>query len=55
MGHRPPLRAENPGHSNKAAARLNAHTTTAMVDRVYDVDRATRQHNELKGLDNAFA
>jgi integrase len=38
----------------KAAAELNAHTTTAMVVNIYDVKQKSRQHNRLKDVGNNF-
>lgn len=39
----------------KAAAELNAHTSTAMVVNIYDVKQKDRQHNRLKDVGNSFA
>lgn len=36
------------------AAFLNGHTSTAMVRRIYDVNRDIRAHEELKKADNYF-
>jgi hypothetical protein len=37
-----------------AAAKLNAHTSTAMVVSIYDVKQKDRQHNRLKDVGNNF-
>lgn len=37
------------------AAKLNAHTSTAMVVNIYDVGREERQMQRLKKVDNKFA
>lgn len=34
------------------AAKLNSHTTTAMVRKIYDVKAEKRQHDRLKGVNN---
>lgn len=39
---------------DKAAASQNAHTSTAMVVKIYDVERVSREHELLKKVDNAF-
>lgn len=41
--------------NNKAAAEHNSHTTTRMVDEVYDVERFTRPDRTVKSLKNEFA
>lgn len=41
--------------SEKAAALLNAHTSTAMVVDIYDVRQKDRQHQKLKEIKNSFA
>lgn len=41
--------------SDADAARLNSHQGTAMVINVYDVDRADRQHERLKRVNNSFS
>lgn len=38
----------------KAAAHMNAHTSTAMVVNIYDVKQKDRQHNRLKDVSNGF-
>lgn len=38
----------------RAAADLNAHTSTAMVVSIYDVKQKSRQHNRLKDVGNSF-
>lgn len=38
----------------KAAASLNAHSSTAMVVNIYDVKQKDRQHNRLKDVGNSF-
>lgn len=38
----------------KAAAELNAHTSTAMVIDIYDVNQKKRQHERLKEVNNTF-
>lgn len=35
-------------------AKMNEHTSTAMVVNIYDVDRRERQHNRLKKVANTF-
>lgn len=40
---------------NRAAAKLNSHESTKMVDTVYDVNRGDREHEKLKKVDNKFA
>jgi len=40
---------------NEDAAKLNAHTSTAMVVNIYDVGREERQMQRLKKVDNKFA
>lgn len=37
-----------------AAAKLNAHTTTAMVVNIYDIRQKDRQHDRLKEVANEF-
>jgi integrase len=39
---------------DEAAAKLNEHTTTGMVVKIYDHKRKDRQHEQLKKLDNTF-
>lgn len=39
----------------QAAAKLNAHTSTAMVRSIYDVGRQSREHERLKAVANKFA
>ena len=39
----------------EAAAEHNAHTTTAMVNKVYDVGRAERERKAIQEIQNAFA
>jgi hypothetical protein len=39
----------------KAAAELNAQTSTAMVVSIYDVKQKHRQHEKLKKVANKFA
>jgi integrase len=39
---------------DQAAAAQNAHTSTAMVVKIYDVGRADREHERLKKVNNAF-
>lgn len=39
---------------NKEAAKLNAHTSTAMVDQVYDVEREDREFKKLRNINNPF-
>lgn len=36
------------------AAKLNAHTSTSMVDRVYDVRKKQREFNKLRNINNPF-
>ena len=40
---------------DKAAAAQNSHTSTAMVVSIYDVERAGREHEELKTVNNPLA
>lgn len=37
------------------AAKMNAHTSTAMVVKIYDTDREDREHQRLKDVDNSFS
>jgi site-specific recombinase XerC len=39
---------------DEAAAAQNAHTTTAMVVKIYDVGRDAREHERLKKVNNPF-
>lgn len=39
---------------NKKAALLNAHTSTDMVDTVYDVEKGPREFKELRNINNPF-
>lgn len=39
---------------DKAAAKLNEHTSTAMVVKIYDVNREKRQHDQLREINNPF-
>lgn len=39
---------------DEAAAAQNAHTTTAMVVKIYDVGRDAREHDRLKKVNNPF-
>lgn len=41
--------------SEREAAKHNEHTSTAMVAKIYDIGRDSRQHNKVKGLNNKFA
>lgn len=41
--------------SQAEAARLNSHTSTAMVVSIYDVNHEERMHERLKKVDNPFA
>jgi site-specific recombinase XerC len=38
----------------KAAAQLNEHTSTAMVVKIYDVKRKSREHENIKKVNNPF-
>lgn len=38
----------------KEAAKMNAHTSTAMVDRVYDVNKKSREFQQLRTINNPF-
>jgi len=38
-----------------AAARLNEHTSTAMVIKIYDVNREKRQHEQIRKINNPLA
>lgn len=40
---------------DRDAARLNEHTTTAMVRTIYDVGREERQNRRIRGVPNKFA
>jgi integrase len=40
--------------SDEDAARLNKHTSTAMVVKIYDVERGDRQAERLKNVSNEF-
>lgn len=40
---------------NAAAAKLAAHTSTRMVDSIYDVNKKDRDSKALKGMNNKFA
>lgn len=40
--------------SEEAAANLNAHTSTDMVKRVYDLEQANRHHEKIKQLRHEF-
>jgi len=39
---------------DQAAADQNGHTSTAMVRKIYDVGRGTREHEKLKKINNPF-
>jgi hypothetical protein len=39
----------------QAAATINAHRSTEMVEKIYDVRNAKRKMEELKGVKNRFA
>lgn len=41
--------------NSKEAAKLNAHTSEVMVEKVYDVRKKERADNKIKGLTNKFA
>lgn len=41
--------------SDQDAAKLNSHTSTAMVRSIYDVGRTDREHNRLKGVCNSLS
>ncbi len=41
--------------SEQDAAALNSHTSTAMVEGVYDIKQKDRQHQRLKSVNNSFA
>jgi integrase len=41
--------------SDQDAAKLNSHSSTAMVRSIYDVKRDSRQHERLKKVSNPFA
>lgn len=40
--------------SEQDAAKMNAHTSTAMVVKIYDTRQEERQHERLKKLENCF-
>jgi len=40
--------------AQKAAAAINSHTSTAMVENVYDIESANRKNEDLKRISNVF-
>lgn len=41
--------------SDEDAAKMNGHTSTAMVVKIYDTERNNRVHTRLKSVNNSFA